>query len=151
MPDDDSGFGITRGLKNLLSRDVKSDEEGGGEVIALAGHAAARAEVVPAETKPAVPVQLSLALEGEASLPIAARPARHTWAWLLQRVFAVDILTCPMCKSTMVLKEVATKPASITRALADAGLGPRPPPKPRPASPGQLLFGFAVEAARLAA
>ena len=50
MPDDDSGFGIARGLKNLLSRDVKSDEEGGGEVIALAGHAAVDDEENPSES-----------------------------------------------------------------------------------------------------
>ena len=53
MPDDDSGFGITRGLKNLLSRDVKSDEEGGGEVIALAGHAAGDDEENPFRVDPA--------------------------------------------------------------------------------------------------
>jgi hypothetical protein len=29
------------------------------------------------------------------------QPARHPWAELLQRVFAVDIMTCPRCLSAM--------------------------------------------------
>jgi hypothetical protein len=59
-------------------------------------------------------------------------------------VFAVDILTCPRCEGAMALKKVATKPDEIARALAEAGLGPRPPPRRRPSPPGQLELDFAA-------
>jgi hypothetical protein len=62
----------------------------------FAARAKVRSEVVPGPTpQQPEPVQLQLALEGEL-LPNegSARPApRHPWAWLLQRVFAVDIDT----------------------------------------------------------
>jgi hypothetical protein len=32
---------------------------------------------------------------------ITKQAARHPWAWLLQRVFAVDIMTCPRCRGAM--------------------------------------------------
>ena len=42
------------------------------------------------------------------------------------------------------LEKVATKPDEIARALAEAGLGPRPPPRRRPSPPGQLELDFAA-------
>ena len=44
----------------------------------LAAHATARPEVVPG---PVAATELEV---------ITKQPARHPWAWLLQRVFAVD-------------------------------------------------------------
>jgi hypothetical protein len=72
----------------------------------LAAHAKARAEVVPGRAASAAsePVQLGLGFEAaSASEPSAAsepastsdRPSRHPWAWLLARVFAVDVMVCP--------------------------------------------------------
>ena len=83
--------------------------------------------------------------EGEATerSPEAKRPSRHPWPWLLQRVFAVDIMTCARCKGPMALKKIATKPDDIARVLALVGLGPRPPPRVRPTPPGQLVLNFA--------
>ena len=113
----------------------------------LAAHANARAEVVPGPNpKRAEPTQISLSFVGEpAALEgIAKTPARHPWAWLLQRVFAVDFMTCPRCRGAMRLVKFANKPDEIARVLADLGLGARPPPRPRRAPAGQLELDFAA-------
>ncbi len=43
------------------------------------------------------------------------------WAELLQRTFALDVLTCPSCKGRMRLLAVVKNPLSIARYLAAAG------------------------------
>ncbi|KIG17528.1 hypothetical protein DB30_03229 [Enhygromyxa salina] len=40
--------------------------------------------------------------------------------------------------------KIANKPDDIAWALADLGLGARPPPRPRPALAGQLELDFAA-------
>ena len=118
----------------------------------LAAHANARSEVVPGRVpEPVAPTQLRLfvgeatELEPGCASPGAAKPSnRHPWAWLLQRVFAVDVMTCPRCRGAMKLVELANEREAIARALANAGLGPRPPPRPRPPLPGQLELKFAA-------
>ena len=113
----------------------------------LAAHAKARAEVVPgrAASAPSEPVQLGLGFEAAsasepAGEPVSTseRPSRHPWAWLLARVFAVDVTVCPHCAGRMRLVKLATTREEIAKALAHAGLGPRPPPRPRPTMLGQL-------------
>jgi hypothetical protein len=69
------------------------------------------------------------------------------------RVFAADVTTCERllsgdqrCGGRMRIVEIATEHADISRVMFDLGLGPRGPPRPRPArsSPaGQLRFDFA--------
>jgi hypothetical protein len=113
----------------------------------LAAHAKARAEVVPgrAASTPCEPAQLGLAFDaanvsepaGE-SASTSERVSRHPWAWLLARVFAVDVMVCPHCAGRMRLVKLATTREEITKALAHAGLGPRPPPRARPTVLGQL-------------
>jgi hypothetical protein len=113
----------------------------------LAAHAKARPEVVPGpEPKSAEPTQMTLSLDGAATglEVITKQPARHPWAWLLQRVFAVDIMTCPRCRGAMRLVNIANKSDDIARVLAELGLGARPPPRPRPAPTGQLELCFAA-------
>ena len=118
----------------------------------LAAHANARSEVVPGRVPaPAKPTQLRLfageatELEPGCASPSSTKPSnRHPWAWLLQRVFAVDVMTCPRCRGAMKLVEIANEREAIARALANAGLGPRPPPRPRPPLPGQLQLKFAA-------
>jgi len=70
----------------------------------LAAHAKARAEVVPgrAASASSEPVQLGLGFDdANASEPAgesastSERASRHPWAWLLARVFAVDVTVCP--------------------------------------------------------
>lgn len=113
----------------------------------FAARAKVRSEIVPgpAAEQPE-PVQLRLALAGEAT-PVEheTKPApRHPWAWLLQRVFAVDVMTCPRCRGRMGLVKIANTPDEVARVLAELGLGPRPPPRPRPTLPGQLELDLAA-------
>ncbi|MFT5357554.1 MAG: hypothetical protein ACI9KE_004791 [Polyangiales bacterium] len=73
----------------------------------LAGHSRDRAEIVPNDE---VETEEPLATGDDAQLLLVEPtpplqppppPSRHPWAWLLRRVFAVDIMTCPRCQSAM--------------------------------------------------
>ena len=107
-----------------------------------------RSEVVPGPAPneaSAEPVQLRLALDGEQARATLAdevetkKPAsRHPWAYLLQRVFAVDVLTCSLCRGAMRLVKIASTVDEVARGLAELGLGPRPPPRAQAKLPGQL-------------
>ncbi|KIG16979.1 hypothetical protein DB30_03963 [Enhygromyxa salina] len=113
----------------------------------LAAHANARSEVVPGPApEPVEPTQRKLLFDGEATElePGTKPPSRHPWAWLLSRVFAVDIMVCSRCRGSMKLVELANERDAIARVLATVGLGPRPPPRPRPPLPGQLELKFAA-------
>jgi hypothetical protein len=111
----------------------------------FAAHAKARPEVVPGPVSlPTAPTQMPLSLGADATEleVIDTLPARHPWAWLLQRVFAVDIMTCPRCHGPMRLVKIANKSDDIARVLADLGLGARhlrsrgqPPPRRSSSSP----------------
>src|SRR5690606_9496230 len=57
-------------------------------------------------------------------------------------------MTCSRCGGRMRLVEIADSRDDIARVLANVGLGPRPPPRPRPALPGQLELALAVWPAR---
>ncbi len=90
----------------------------------LAGRATARAEVVPGRAPP--PAEAQLPLFTPSDLPPLAPPpppSRHPWPWLLKRVFAVDIESCPVpgCGGRMRLVEVATEPDDIARVIAELG------------------------------
>ncbi|MFK8003783.1 MAG: hypothetical protein AB8H86_29745, partial [Polyangiales bacterium] len=65
-------------------------------------------------------------------------PSRHPWAYLLSRVFAVDIMTCPHCQGAMRVKSIATEADDI-RAILAAVPRARPPPPVR-----QLELDFAA-------
>jgi hypothetical protein len=73
---------------------------------------------------------MNLAFFGESSDPPSKLSSRHPWAYLLQRVFAVDV---------MKLLKIADEPDDIARALAEVGLGPRPPPLSRASSSSTSL------------
>ncbi|MDH3285819.1 MAG: transposase [Acidobacteriota bacterium] len=97
----------------------------------LAGHSNDRAEVVPQpdEGTEAEPVeQLCLfELADDAPLQPPPAPSRHPWAWLLQRVFAVDVMTCPMCEGAMKLVTIATEPDDILDVLGNLPPARAPP------------------------
>jgi hypothetical protein len=97
----------------------------------------------PQTAEAAAPLQLPLftAATGAALKP--APPAaerdldprytgRHPWALLLRHVFAAEVSLCDHCQGRMRLHELATTPDAIARAMAHAGLAPRPPPTPPP-------------------
>ncbi len=44
---------------------------------------------------------------------------RHPWAWLLKRVFAVEVLVCVHCAGKLRLVEIATEAAAIKRTIGD--------------------------------
>ena len=105
----------------------------------LAGHAKARADVVPGRDTPPPPPQLELfELSPAPSLEPAPRPSRHPWPWLLSRVFAVDIMTCPRCQAPMRLRTIATEPDDITRLLRGQSTEPRTRAPPRRPAGAQL-------------
>jgi hypothetical protein len=71
-----------------------------------------------------------------------AKPKRHPWAWLLKKVFLVDVTECPDCGGRMKWLEVCTEQRDIHRVLAAHGLGARAPPSTSWAPLGQLRFSF---------
>ena len=111
----------------------------------LAAHAKDRAELVPRPVAAVEePTQMRLLFDGEATeLQPASKPAsRHPWAWLLARLFAAEVMVCQTCRGPMRVVKIANEPDEIAKVLADVGLRPRPPPRPRPGLPGQLEFVF---------
>ena len=112
----------------------------------LAPNAKLRPEVVP-EKKTKM-----LANESAAELAAAEqvglfgndppKPERNSWAWLIKRVFLVDVTQCPKCDGKMKWLDACTEERDINRVLAAHGLAPRAPP-PLPIVPlGQLRFSF---------
>jgi hypothetical protein len=109
----------------------------------LAAHSAVRAEIVPGREPPSPPAQLPLFEPSNAPLAPPPPPSRHPWAWLLRRVFAVEVSVCPLptCGGRMRVVEIATTPDDVERVLAGHPARSRaPPPK---VSPAQLRLVFA--------
>ena len=79
------------------------------------------------------------------------RSSRHPWAWLLKRVFAVEVLVCVQCAGKLRIVEIATEPEATRRIARDerrrrggpvghaSTLEARGPPR---GPPGQLAFTF---------
>ena len=76
------------------------------------------------------------------------KPTRHPWAWLLRRVFAVEVLVCVHCAGKLRLVEIATEATAIKRIIRDerrrqgepvSEMEARAPPR---GPPGQLMFAF---------
>ncbi len=114
----------------------------------LAARATARAEVVPGRAPP--PLEAQLPLFTPSDLPPLAPPppqSRHPWPWLLKRVFAVDIESCPVpgWGGRMRLVQIATEPDDIARVITALGSDDparAPPRRPRPSPPGQLRLAL---------
>ena len=99
----------------------------------LASNAALRAEVVTGGAKKAAclhqqdcpegPMQGELFGEERAQLieenDSEKKPTRHPWAWLLKRVFAVEVLVCVHCAGKLRLVEIATEATAIKRIIQD--------------------------------
>jgi hypothetical protein len=66
-----------------------------------------------------------------------ARPRYRSWAELMRRTFAADVLGCPRCGGRMVVLATIEEPAVIRRILAHLGLSTEPgEPAPARAPPG---------------
>ena len=70
-----------------------------------------------------------------------SRSSRSTWAELLRRVFAVDVLTCPHCGGPRRLIAQLTDPIAVRKILGHLD-HPTEPPRPAPARPREQ-FDFA--------
>jgi len=115
----------------------------------LAPNSALRAEVVPKlDAQAKQPEQLELFDVNDPNAEKTEPSSKtHTggrlpWAWLLKRVFKVEITVCPKCQGSLKIIELVTDSATIAKRLAEAGLGPMPPPKPPPPIKGQLALKF---------
>jgi len=125
----------------------------------LASNAAMRAEVVPGRAKEVErngvtndDAQRELFGEERAQLleenDSEKKPTRHPWAWLLKRVFAVEVLVCVHCAGKLRLVEIATEAGAIKRIIRDerrrrgepvSEMEARAPPR---GPPGQTMFAF---------
>lgn len=76
------------------------------------------------ESPPAIPV----ASAGAPARPDAARTRRLTWAELMKRVFAIDVLECPRCGGPMRILATIHPPETTSAILACLGLPVRAPP-----------------------
>jgi hypothetical protein len=55
-------------------------------------------------------------------------PGRLTWARLLRRVFAIQVLVCARCGGPRRILGAVTEPHAVRRLLAALGLAAEPPP-----------------------
>jgi hypothetical protein len=105
----------------------------------LASRARWRAQVVrdrggepapPAQRKSAPPAMPGCAPRTDPAPATAElRERRLSWAELMRRVFAVDVLECPRCGGRRKLIAAITDPAVIAAFLASVGLPTRAPPR----------------------
>jgi hypothetical protein len=94
-----------------------------------------RSRLVPKpDVTPVAPVQLRLFdFAGKPLLPTPAleldapRMYRRSWSWLLARVFAIDVTTCP-CGGRLTILEAVLDPDAIALHLRGARAPPRAPP-----------------------
>jgi len=65
--------------------------------------------------------------DARAAAPV---PRRWSWAQLLRRVFALEVLVCPRCGGPRRMLSAVTEPYAVRRLLAALGLAAEPPPGP---------------------
>ena len=58
----------------------------------------------------------------------ARSPGRWTWARLLRRVFALQVLVCERCGGSRRILGAVTEPHVVQRVLVALGLAAEPPP-----------------------
>lgn len=91
---------------------------------ALAPHAAWRPALGRA---PAPGLVRRARVPGDPAPPQA--PGRWSWARLLRRVFANDVLVCPRCAGPRRILGAVTEPHAVQRLLGALGLAAQPPPR----------------------
>ena len=90
----------------------------------LAPNAALRAQIVPGEADPA-----PTTADGDGERSPASTRARMSWAQVLQRVFAIDLTTCPQCGGELTIIAAIEDPSVILKILTHLGLPTRAPPR----------------------
>lgn len=78
-------------------------------------------------------------------LPVVAEQktkASKTWAALIKRVFEIDPLLCPRCKSNMIIKAFITDPAEVKRLLDHLAVTgfEKPQPISGPDPPVRIIY-----------
>ncbi len=97
--------------------------------------------VSPARVKSSPIPEPSLA-SGSALTPKAHRPTRASWADLMKRVFAIDVLVCPHCAGTRKLIALLTDGLVVRKILAHLGLSTEPPPRAPARAPPEHEFAW---------
>jgi putative transposase len=108
----------------------------------LAARASGRARVVAYGRVAPEPTALRPALAA-APENVKAKSGSHSWSWaaLMHRAFALDVLACPQCGGRLRLIATLQDPAVIRKLLAHPGMarsGPSPgsaPPEPGAGAP----------------
>ena len=109
-----------------------------------APHARARREVVPACTNEGPHCHGQAWPDAdEGASGERRRSKRYSWAKLLARVWAIDVLVCPKCQSRMQRISFVLQPASIRAVLRSVGLAAEAP-QPAPARRDAQQDMFAV-------
>jgi hypothetical protein len=106
----------------------------------LAPAARDRGQVIPRESEPepepepegaSEPGGSPASAEGDAPGQRGGRsrrPRNYTWAELMRRVFAVDVLVCPACQGPMRILATIHPPEATRAILEHLGLPTRSPP-----------------------
>jgi hypothetical protein len=90
----------------------------------LAPRAAWRSALVP------TPAPDELAPDDARAAAGARSASRWTWARLLRRVFAIEVLVCARCGGPRRILGAVTEPPAVRRMLVALGLAAEPPPEP---------------------
>jgi len=105
-----------------------------------------RSEVVPSRESRCLadesPAELTDAEQTNLFGEEKTKPKRNPWAWLIKKVFLVDVMDCPECGGRMKWLDACTEERDINRVLAAHGLAPRAPPLSLWSSFDQLSFSF---------
>jgi hypothetical protein len=91
----------------------------------LAPAARHRAAVIPRPSAPSVEARSA---DDDVQAPHAPRSRNYSWAELMRRVFAVDVLECPQCRGRMRILAAIHSLSAIRAILECVGLPARPPP-----------------------
>jgi len=102
----------------------------------LAPSAAFRPWIVPKEGASLVPTHSCCRLSVESLKTDSAKtkvkrgcqPRNYSWAQLMMRVYAIDVLSCPRCGGRMRILCAINSPAAIEKILICLGLPTRTPP-----------------------
>ncbi|MEE8384412.1 MAG: transposase [Dehalococcoidia bacterium] len=105
----------------------------------------------PQRRAPAPPMSATPADTVPSDPPTEPRVRRLSWAELMQRVFALDVLECPKCAGRMRILAAVHSPEAARAILECLGLPSRAPPNApaRPIDADPSLPGFSDESADL--